>query len=62
MMKIIRFTENKIAVPHNKMIKKISKSYAMTHTNESIVNWELYHKFNGSDKKLVKELKYNKTH
>ena len=52
--------EKKFKFVSNKMIKKISKLYAMTHTNESIVNWELYHKTKGNFKKLVTELKYKK--
>lgn len=52
--------EKKFKFVSNKMIKKISKLYAMTHTNESIVNWELYHKTKGTFKKLVTELKFKK--
>jgi hypothetical protein len=45
-----------------KMIKKISKLYAMTksETNESIINWELWHKIHGTEQKIVTEFSYLK--
>ena len=45
-----------------KMIKKISKLYAMTKddTNESIINWELWQKVNGSKNEIVTEFTYLK--
>jgi hypothetical protein len=43
----------------NKMIKKISKVYSLindkTQTNESIKDWELYHKIKGTKSKIVTE-------
>lgn len=52
--------EKNLKFVSDKMIRKISKLYAMTPTNESIVNWELYHKTKGNIKKIVTELKYKK--
>ena len=42
-----------------KMIKKISKVYSMTKndTNESIINWELWHKVKGTNSNIVTESK-----
>lgn len=43
------------------MIKKIAKLYAMTTDtqNESIINWELWHKLKGTNSKIVTETKYS---
>lgn len=45
-----------------KMIKKLSKLYAMTKndTNESIINWELWQKINGNNQKIVTEFSFLK--
>ena len=45
-----------------KMIKKISKVYAMTKddTNESIINWELWQKVKGVNNEIVTEFTYLK--
>jgi hypothetical protein len=41
------------------MIKKISKLYDMTKSeNKSIKNWDLYHKINNTDKNLTTEIKF----
>jgi len=41
------------------MIKKISKLYDMTKSeNKSIKNWDLYHKVNNTDKNLTTEIKF----
>ena len=43
------------------MIKKISKLYAMTNSNnvsESIKNWDLYHEVNKTNKKLDTDFKF----
>jgi len=43
----------------NNMIKKISKLYDMTKSeNKSIKNWDLYHKVNNTDKNLTTEIKF----
>jgi hypothetical protein len=45
-----------------KMIKKISKVYAMTKndTTESIINWDLWHKAKGTNSEIVTEFSYLK--
>ena len=45
-----------------KMIKKISKLYAMTKNdaNESIINWDLWQKVNGNEPKIVTEFSFSK--
>ena len=42
------------------MIKKMAKLYAMTPDvqNESIINWELWHKLKGTNSEIVTEFKY----
>jgi hypothetical protein len=44
------------------MIKKIAKLYDMAKDvkNESIINWELWHKLKGTNSKIVTESKYFK--
>ena len=42
-----------------KMIKKISKLYAMTKTeNKSIKEWDLYHEINKTKENLKTEIKF----
>lgn len=45
-----------------KMIKKLSKLYAMikNDTNESIINWKLWQKINGNNQKIVTEFSFLK--
>jgi hypothetical protein len=57
------YEEKFIRFNSNKMIKKISKLYDMAKINESIVNWELYHKINKTKiTGFVNEIKSKYTH
>ena len=52
--------EKKLHYVSTDMIKKIAKLYAMTPNtqNESIINWELWHKLKGTNSEIVTEFKY----
>ena len=52
--------EKKLHYVSTDMIKKIAKLYAMTPDvqNESIINWELWHKLKGTNSEIVTEFKY----
>jgi len=60
--KYFEYEEKMFRFVATKMIKKISKLYDMAknQTNESIINWELWHKLKGNDNKIVTEFKYLK--
>jgi hypothetical protein len=60
--KYFEYEEKVFKFVATKMIKKISKVYAMTKddTNESIINWELWQKVNGSKNEIVTEFTYLK--
>jgi hypothetical protein len=57
------YEESKFKFVADKMIKKISKVYSLldeekiNHIQESIINWDLYHKINKTQEKLLNELK-----
>jgi hypothetical protein len=55
--KYYKYEEKMFNFVATKMIKKISKVYSMTKndTNESIINWELWHKVKGTNSNIVTE-------
>lgn len=57
--KYFEYEEKMFNFVATKMIKKISKVYSMTKndTNESIINWELWHKVKGTNSNIVTESK-----
>ena len=60
--KYFEYEEKMFKFVASKMIKKISKIYAMTKndTNESIINWELWQKLNGNKQEIVTEFSFLK--
>ena len=60
--KYFEYEEKMFKFVASKMIKKISKIYAMTKndTNESIIDWELWQKLNGKKQEIVTEFSFLK--